>query len=143
MREAYDNDPEKFKSKATIWAKQNMDKVRARNREWIKTRSDEYWIGHKIACLIRAHLKKRNANKSDKTISLLGCSIKQFRMHLEKQFTEGMNWSNHGEWHVDHIIPISWFDLTKPEQQKKAFHYTNCQPLWAFDNISKRDRYAG
>jgi hypothetical protein len=61
--------------------------------------------------------------------------------HLESHFTEGMNWDNYGVygWHMDHIIPCAAFDLTKPEDQSKCFHYTNLQPLWAKDNLSKRD----
>jgi hypothetical protein len=57
--------------------------------------------------------------------------------HLQKQFKEGMTKENHGLWHIDHIRPISSFDLTKPEQQIKCFHYTNLQPLWAKENLSK------
>ncbi len=61
------------------------------------------------------------------------------REHLEKQFKEGMTWENHGlyGWHIDHIIPCASFDLTDLEQQKKCFHYTNLQPLWAKENLIK------
>jgi hypothetical protein len=50
-----------------------------------------------------------------------------------------MNWNkfNKGEIHIDHIIPCSSFDLTKSEEQRKCFHYTNTQPLWAKENLSK------
>ena len=81
-------------------------------------------------------------NKSDKTIKLLGCSIPEFRKHIEKQFKPGMTWKNHSlfGWHLDHILPCASFDLTKPEEQKKCFHYTNLQPLWAEDNLRKGDK---
>jgi hypothetical protein len=67
-------------------------------------------------------------------------------MHLESQFKEGMSWSNYGKqkdnrldsWEIDHIIPISTFDLTDEDQQRKCWHYTNLQPLWAIDNLQKR-----
>lgn len=61
------------------------------------------------------------------------------KKHLEKQFQNGMTWKNHTKdgWHIDHIIPCSFFDLSDPEQQKECFNYKNLQPLWAEDNLSK------
>ena len=52
-----------------------------------------------------------------------------------------MTWDNHGQWHIDHIKPCAKFDLTDKDQQKACFHYTNLQPLWKEDNLSKRDSY--
>jgi hypothetical protein len=77
-----------------------------------------------------------------RSIDLLGCTVSEARVHLEKQFKEGMTWDNHGHygWHIDHIIPCSSFDFTDPEQQKKCFHYTNLQPLWWRENISKGNK---
>lgn len=73
--------------------------------------------------------------------ALTGASIEVVKEHLERQFKKGMSWENRGEWHVDHIRPCASFDLTDPEQQKQCFHYTNLQPLWAAENISKSDRW--
>jgi hypothetical protein len=78
--------------------------------------------------------------KSGTSEWLLGCSIIEFRQHLEKQFVNGMKWENYGEWHIDHIIPCSSFDLSKIDEQKKCFHYTNQQPLWKIDNLRKGNR---
>ena len=84
-------------------------------------------------------LKTVGIKKAHKTVELIGCSVEMCKEHIEKQFQEGMGWHNHGPlgWHIDHIIPCSAFDLTDPEQQKKCFHYTNLQPLWYHDNLSK------
>lgn len=79
----------------------------------------------------------RGICKSKSTMKLIGCSIEFLREHLEKQFIKGMSWNNYGKWHIDHIIPCASFDLTKPEEQRKCFHYTNLQPLWAEENLSK------
>lgn len=80
--------------------------------------------------------------KSTTTLNLLGCSIEELRTHLEKQFSEGMSWDNYGRngWHVDHIKPLSSFDLLESEQQFKACHYSNLQPLWAEDNLRKSNK---
>lgn len=75
--------------------------------------------------------------KSESTIKLIGCSIKNLKVHLEKKFTPGMNWSNYGKWHIDHIKPCASFDLSNLEEQHKCFHYTNLQPMWASDNLKK------
>jgi hypothetical protein len=88
---------------------------------------------------IRIALKSQNVKKRNKTIELIGCSFSDLRKHLESLFWPGMNWENHGRygWHVDHIIPIAKFDLSDSYQQKICFNFTNMQPLWWRDNISK------
>lgn len=86
--------------------------------------------------------------KCVKSAELLGCSVDELKKYLEYKFLPDMSWDNYGNpnkdntdcWHIDHIIPCASFDLTDPEQQKKCFHYTNLQPLWAKDNIKKRDK---
>jgi hypothetical protein len=71
----------------------------------------------------------------------MGCSIAYAYAYLEAQFAEGMSWENYGEWHIDHIRPCASFDLEDPVQQRECFHYTNLQPLWAKDNLSKSDKW--
>lgn len=77
------------------------------------------------------------------TCNLIGCNRRGIRLHIKSQFSKGMRWSNYGEWHIDHIIPCCVFDLTKIEQQKRCFNYKNLQPLWAKDNIIKRNKLGG
>ena len=69
----------------------------------------------------------------------LGCSYKKYKLFLENKFKKGMSWSNMGKsgWEIDHIKPISLFDLTKKSDQKKAFNFRNTQPLWSYENRSK------
>jgi hypothetical protein len=85
----------------------------------------------------------KNQQKSASTMNLVGCSLEDLKKHLESKFTEGMTWDNHGQWHIDHIRPCASFDLTKPEQQKECFHWSNLQPLWALDNLRKNSRWEG
>ena len=96
----------------------------------------EYKLMYLSRSRVRLALKGRGA-KSRKTVQLIGCSIEHLRQHLEAQFTEGMTWDNHGEWHIDHIKPCASFDLTDEGQQRECFNYANLQPLWAKDNLSK------
>jgi len=86
-------------------------------------------------------IKKQLGSKAYKTIELIGCPIDFARRYLEKQFRDDMCWENHGYyWEIDHIIPVSSFDLTVDKQQKMAFHYTNLQPLLKYKNRNKGSR---
>lgn len=88
----------------------------------------------------RMNLALKHGYKSDKTKNLIGCSINKLKEHLEDQFEEGMTWDSREEWHIDHEIPVSVFDLDDFKQQKVAFHWSNVQPLWAKDNRKKHDK---
>lgn len=108
-----------------------------------KARREKYFRNHpqaKIANNIRNRLNKIIKNKPTSFINALGCTIVHLIKFLEDQFEPGMSWENHGEWHIDHIIPLSSFDLSDMEQYRRACHYTNLQPLWAADNIRKRNK---
>ena len=95
-----------------------------------------------IRCRIGKVLRERNIGKQDKTYDLLGCSKKEFTKYFEAKFTEGMSWDKMGnEIHIDHIKPCCSFDLKNEEEQKKCFHYTNLQPLFAKENLSKGGKY--
>jgi hypothetical protein len=91
---------------------------------------------------VRIYEVLKGIRKAAKTETLLGCSYDFFRGYIEGKFSAEMGWHNMGEWHIDHIRPLASFNLTDPEQQKMAFHYTNQQPLWAIDNLKKGAKYA-
>lgn len=95
-------------------------------------------------------VKSQFTKKLSNTFNLIGCDILFLKKYIETQFLPGMNWENHGiyykanlepKWHIDHIIPCDSFDLTKEEEQKKCFHYTNLRPLWAIDNLKRKRLY--
>jgi hypothetical protein len=74
--------------------------------------------------------------------NLAGYTIEQLRVHLEKQFKDGMSWDNYGEWHIDHIIPKAVFNYEKPEDDdfKRCWALSNLQPLWGKENVRKKSK---
>lgn len=99
-------------------------------------------IPFKIACVLRGRINAalKGKNKSASTLKLLGCSVASFKIYLESKWETGMAWGNYGRypgWQIDHIMPCAIFDLTKPEHQRRCFHFSNMQPMWAVDNLSK------
>ena len=98
----------------------------------------------KISSLLRSRLYKalKGNYKTGSAVRDLGCTIPELKIHLGNQFQEGMTWDLLGkEIHIDHIKPLCKFDLTDREQFLQACHYTNLQPLWAHDNLTKNSKY--
>jgi hypothetical protein len=112
----------------------------ARTAEYKRKKLSEdlcYKLKHRIRNRFKMALK--NNSKSGSAIQLLGCTIDELKRHLESKFLMGMNWSNYGNngWHIDHIIPLSKFNLTDIRQLKIVCHYSNLQPLWEKDNLAR------
>lgn len=140
------------------YQKENHDKLYEYRKQWKIDHRDEINARNRANCLVRYHsdpkfklsrllrirlyhaLKKNIRNGS--AVRDLGCSLDDFIKYIESQFQPGMTWDNwaHDGWHIDHIIPLDAFDLTDPEQFKKAVHYTNLQPMWARDNFIKHNK---
>lgn len=100
----------------------------------------------RIADNLRTRLRntiKYKAEKHTSVINLIGCTVDELIQHLESLFTKGMTWEKYGlyGWHIDHIKPCIAFNLETIEEQQKCFHYSNLQPLWAEDNLSKGGKY--
>lgn len=107
-----------------------------------RKKSDKLFrLSSKIRIIISKQIKKNNLKKSEKTEDIIGCSFEEFKNYLESKFDGNMNWENYGDWHLDHIIPISY--AKTEEEIYKLNHYTNFQPLWAKDNLSKGNRFIG
>jgi hypothetical protein len=128
-----------------IKKKEYEDNHRKEIQQYKKNRYDndmQIKMAHLISTRIRLAIKEKNAYKKEKTRELIGCSISFLMKYIETRFDDEMSWNNHNYygWHIDHIKPCNGFDLTKEEEQKKCFHYTNLQPLWGKDNISKGAR---
>jgi len=136
------------------WRLDNIEMRRADNREWrtanrSKVADDQRRryatdTASKLARVLRARLCSAVKRKSKRgsAVALLGCTIDGLIAQFESQFAVGMSWANYGKWHVDHIRPLSSFDLEDPAQLAVACHHTNLQPLWATENMSKGGRAA-
>jgi hypothetical protein len=113
-----------------------------RKNEYVKEKLDTdpfFKLKFNIRSLIRNAFKRGFTDKSKKTVEILGCSFDEFKLHIESQFDENMNWENQGSyWHMDHIIPIS--SAETEEDVYRLNHYTNFQPLYWLDNIRKGDK---
>ena len=130
------------KNKDQLKDKQCIDRRRKVQKEWFKKRyNSDHNFKLRVSLRNRINLVIKTGKKYHTSMELIGADLHEVRNYLEKKFQPGMNWDNHGLWHIDHIIPCAAFDLTKEEEQKRCFHYTNLQPLWARDNIIKSCRY--
>lgn len=132
-----DSNRDKVKDMNDKWRKNNPEKLkeyRKRYQELIKSDPIRA-LKEKIRHIIKNSFKRVDYSKNERTENILGCKYEYFIKHIEKQFKDGMSWDNHGEWHFDHIIPIS--SAKTEEEVMNLNHYTNFQPLWAFDNLKK------
>ncbi len=131
---------ETHKEERKLYLKQNNETIRAYVRN--KRKND---INFRLTGSLRNRVRKavKGINKSKSTLELIGCSIEELKQYLEKHFQLGMNWDNYNYrgWHIDHIRPCASFDLNKPEEQRKCFHFTNLQPMWRKENQKKGSKY--
>lgn len=137
----YRQNKDKILSQSKRYYLDNKIKIQKRHSKYLKNRRQSD-INFKIACNLRIRLSKalRRNTKCGSAVKSLGCSIAQFKVHIENKWNCGMSWGNYGEWHLDHITPLSSFDLTNTQDFIKACHYSNYQPLWAHDNLSKNNK---
>jgi hypothetical protein len=121
----------KLAKKHKIWARANRHKINKYKK------NPKSKIINNIRKRLHKFLKEIGVNNKNHSM-IVGCTKLNFINHIESKFTHKMTWQNYGSyWHVDHIIPISSFDLTDPKQCKQANHWTNLQPLEASKNIAK------
>ena len=128
----------------------NKDKLKELQKLYKKERrlnDSLFKLKHNISCLIRISFKNKKQSKSKKSLDILGCSINQFKTHIEKQFEPWMNWGNYGKyngsfnygWDLDHIIPLA--NAKTEEDVIKLNHYTNLRPLCSYSNRVVKNRY--
>jgi hypothetical protein len=143
-RERYN---EEYLKQNREWQRANPEKMRQyKKKAYINIKSNPVLaIRLRISGAIRRSLSQNNSSKNGCTWEkLVGYTAKDLRKHIEKQFTSGMTWDLflQGKIHIDHIIPVSFFKFTSPDdvEFKMCWRLENLQPLWAIDNMKKNDK---
>jgi len=140
-RQYYWANPGKGREATANWRKSNPEKVKEqKKRAYERHKADPKF---KLTAFMRKGIwKSLKGNKVQSWKDLVRYSTDDLKAHIEKQFQPGMTWKNYGEWHIDHEIPVSAFNFSKPEHMdfKKCWALKNLQPLWAKDNCSKQDK---
>jgi len=122
------------------------DDCRIKNRIYAKTKKQND-INYRLKANLRTRLWQalKSNQKTGSIMNYLGCSIVQYKDYLKNLFQDGMSWDNYGlgegQWNIDHIVPLSHFNLSLARHCRKALHYTNTQPMWSIENSRKGDRY--
>lgn len=140
-RERYKADPAFRQEKLDAWrrsvAGEPRDRKNARKRAWLKANPGALLRERMSTALWH---QMRGARKGKSVLEFIGCSVDELKAHLERQFAPGMTWENYGEWHVDHVMPCALFDHTNDDEVRMCWHFSNLQPMWAVENIAKKDR---
>jgi hypothetical protein len=123
----------------------NIDKIREVKRNYEKNRKANdplYKLIANFRTAIYQVLKENNLNKNGHYFEILKYTPEELIQHLESQFTDGMNWENYGDWHVDHKLPITYFNISEPgdEEFMKCWSLDNLQPMWGEENIKKSNK---
>ncbi len=122
--------------------KNNRPQINKRKKERYNT-DPIYKLNHNMSNSIKDSLKENNISKNRRHWEdIVGYTKEQLKEHLEKLFKPDMNWNNHGEWHIDHKIPISFFKYTsmKDIEFRYCWSLDNLQPLWAIENLKKHNK---
>jgi hypothetical protein len=124
------------------YVKSNPDKIRVYKKRYKKKKlkSDiQFKIKERVRKRVHSAIKRLKEKKIYSITKAIGCNSEELKKYLESKFLSGMTWDNHGlyGWHIDHVKPLSSFNLTNEKEFFQACHYTNLQPLWAKDNWEK------
>jgi hypothetical protein len=164
QKKYYEENPESLKEKSKESYYKNIENNRERRRKYyhdnkenlLKQQKENYLVDGaekirnrrktdvlyrlrgSLGNRLRDFLKQNGYRKNQKIFQTIGCTPEELRQHLEEMFKNGMNWENYGEWHIDHIIPLS--SAKSEEEIYKLNHYTNLQPLWKEENLSKGNK---
>lgn len=134
-RKWYEANKRKTIDRAREWKRQNRDRVRLSEKKWQQKESS------KAIRFMRDSLRRvLKAEKNGRTESILGYTRGELVSHIEKQFVSGMSWDNHGEWHIDHITPISLMLSQGINCPKKINCLSNLMPVWKSENLKNNNK---
>ena len=141
----YEQNKEHRKEYLKEYREKNIDNIRKTKRDYEKTRKNNdplYKLISYFRTAIYQVLKESNVEKNKHYFDVLKYTPEQLMFHLENKFTDNMTWDNYGEWHVDHIKPISSFSITVmgDEEFMKCWSLNNLQPMWGEENIRKSNK---
>lgn len=142
----YSENKETYIQSAAEWAAENRSRRSEICRNYIaRMREDnpsEFIPAEVARRLLARVISSTGKKKTGRTFSVIGYNKQQFAEHMESMFEHGMSWSNHGEWHVDHIIPVSELVRCGVTDPAKINALENLRPMWAKDNMSKGANFA-
>lgn len=147
MRTWYENNKEHRKQYLKEYREKNIDKIRETKRIYQKHKRHTdpiYKLISNFRSAIYIVLKENNLQKYGHYFDVLGYTPEQLIEHLERQFNNGMTWENYGEWHIDHIKPISSFIFESSDdgEFRKCWSLENLQPMWGIENIKKGNKFS-
>lgn len=136
-RAKYQANRQAYIEKAREYCKANPEWRRKFVREWsaLKRSNPLHRLIHNHRNRVQAVISRCGLKKTLRTIQYVGCDWPTLKAHLEAKFQPGMTWENYGEWHVDHVVPLA--SGSTPGELLLLFHFSNLQPLWAKENLSK------
>ena len=115
--------------------RKRVNKRSEKRRKERRNTDPVYAMKKRVSTRIRNFMSRRGYTKKTRTHEILGIDWYGFKEHIESQFVDGMSWENRNLWHIDHIIPLD--SAVCEADIIRLNHYTNLQPLWAHDNLSK------
>jgi predicted DNA-binding transcriptional regulator AlpA len=130
------------------YREKNIENIRKTKRDYERNRKESdplYKLISNFRTAIYQVLKESNVEKNKHYFDILQYTPESLIKHLESQFENNMNWDNYGEWHVDHKLPITSFNIEEmgDEEFMRCWSLDNLQPMWGNDNIRKSNKIIG
>jgi hypothetical protein len=127
------------------YREKNIDNIRKTKRDYErnrKARDPLYKLISNFRTAIYQVLKESNVEKNKHYFDILQYTPEQLITHLELKFKDTMTWDNYGEWHVDHKLPITHFNIQEMGDSEfmKCWSLDNLQPMWGDENIKKSNK---